>query len=179
MRDLVKAAQQGDREAFAGLAFAEANDLYAVAYRIVRDPHLAQDALQAALAQAWRRLPSLQDPSRFSAWVLRLLVAACIDAARGVWTADVRSLPDGPEPPNESLSSDDRAQLDGAFRRLPAEHRAAFVLHHFVGLTSEEIAEMLAIAPGIAGSRLHEATRALRASLDGADTAVATATGQA
>jgi len=56
--------------------------------------------------------------------------------------------------------------LDRAFRRLRVEQRAVFVLHHHLGLPLAEIAETLGIPPGTARSRLHYATRVLRAAVE-------------
>ena len=56
----------------------------------------------------------------------------------------------------------DRDELERAFRRLPIDQRAVFVLHHYLGLPLVEIAELLGIPAGTARSRLHYATRALR-----------------
>ncbi len=53
MRDLVVRAQQGDREAFAGLVNLTSDRMYAIAVRILRDSDLAEDALQGALLTAW------------------------------------------------------------------------------------------------------------------------------
>ena len=51
--------------------------LLAIAYRILRDLHHAEDAVQVALVNAWRDLPSLRDLDRFEAWLTRILVRAC------------------------------------------------------------------------------------------------------
>ena len=59
----------------------------------------------------------------------------------------------------------DRDELERAFRRLPIDQRAVFVLHHYLGLPLVEIAEMLEIPAGTARSRLHYATRGLRDAL--------------
>ena len=62
--ELVERARNGDRDAFAQLVPMVADRLYAIAYRILRDPDLAQDALQNALVTAWRRdAPSCATPS--------------------------------------------------------------------------------------------------------------------
>ncbi len=66
-RGLVIRAQEGDRAAFAELAVAVGDRLHAVAYRMLRDASLAEDASQQALMQAWTQLPKLRDPDRFSA----------------------------------------------------------------------------------------------------------------
>src|SRR2546423_5301150 len=81
-RDLVELAQHGDREAFGVLARTRADRLFAIGQRILRDSGLAEDAMQQALAIAWRELPSLRDPDRFDAWLTRLLVHACYAEAR-------------------------------------------------------------------------------------------------
>lgn len=179
MRDIVDRAREGDRDAFAALAHAEADDLYAVAYRILRDADLAQDALQVTLIRAWRRVRSLPDSDRFSAWVLQILVDACVAEARRRWQTRAPVVPVEPEPPNGPLTTDDREALDAAFKRLPVEQRAAFVLHGYVGLGVDEIAETLAVPPGLAAARLHEATRALRASVDSVEPLLAMASGPA
>ena len=68
---------RGDQEAFASLATDSADGCYRLAYRILRDPHRAQDATQQALLGAWRDLPTLRDADRFDAWLHRLVVNAC------------------------------------------------------------------------------------------------------
>ena len=169
MRDVVERAMRGDREAFGVLVVHTSDRMYAIATRILRDAELAEDALQSALLTAWRQLPTLRDPDRFEAWVRRLLVHACYAEARRrrAWAANVRVLPiDGPAGPDMLISVADRDALDRAFRRLTIEQRAVFVLHHHVGLQLVEIAETLGVPAGTARSRLHYATRALRAAVE-------------
>jgi len=168
-RDLVERARKGDRDAFAGLVHQVSNGLYAIAYRILRDTGLAEDALQSALVSAWRQLPHLRDADRFDAWLHRVLVNACyIEVRRNRrWAANVRVLPDFQgATPDESRSVADRDELERAFRRIPLDQRAVFVLHHYVGLPLVEIAETLGIPAGTARSRLHYATRALRTAVE-------------
>jgi RNA polymerase sigma-70 factor (ECF subfamily) len=177
VRDLVERAQDGDRDAFAALVAMTSDRMYALAARILRDSDLAEDALQGALITVWRQLPALRDPDRFEAWVRRLLVNTCYAEAkrRRTWTANVRVLPiEGPAGPDEYLTIDDRDALDRAFRRLSVEQRAVFVLHHHVGLQLTEIAETLGIPDGTARSRLHYATRVLRAAVEADAAPVAT-----
>jgi len=130
---------------------------------------LAEDALQSAFINVWRQLPTLRDPDRFEAWLRRVLVHACYAEARRrrAWATNVRVLPvDGPAAPDSMISVLDRDVLDRAFRRLRVEQRAVFVLHHHLGLPLAEIAETLGIPPGTARSRLHYATRVLRAAVE-------------
>lgn len=176
-RDLVELAQRGDREAFALLARARGDWLFAVAQRILRDFHRAEDAVQQALVIAWQELPTLRDPDRFEPWLRRLLVRVCYAEARRAnhWAANIRALPMSEEPSHDddTLSVADRDQLERGFRRLPPDQRAILVLHHYLGLEPAEIAETLGIAAGTARSRLHYAHRAMRAALEADERRVA------
>jgi RNA polymerase sigma-70 factor (ECF subfamily) len=73
---------------------------------------------------------------------------------------------DGPTAPDDLLTVGDRDQLDRAFRRLVPEERAILVLRFYLGYEPTEIAEVLGQPAGTVRSRLHHATRAMRAALD-------------
>ena len=167
-RDLVERGRKGDREAFAVLVHQVSDSLYAVAYRILRDTGLAEDALQNALVLAWRRLPKLRDPDRFEAWIHRILVHACYDESQRTrtWRTNVTVLSNAePSGLDGTSAIDDRDELERAFRHLTVEQRAVFVLHHYLGLPLVEIAELLGVPAGTARSRLHYATAGLRTAL--------------
>jgi RNA polymerase sigma-70 factor (ECF subfamily) len=168
-RDLVEAAQSGDREAYVDLIRVRTDRLFTIAQRILRDIDRAEDALQDALVIAWRDLRGLRDPDRFDAWLQRLVINVCIAQATRERrrTANLRVLPlDGPVAPDELLSVAERDLLERGFRRLPPEQRAILVLHHYLGYAPSEIAETLGIPSGTARSRLHHAHRAMRAALE-------------
>ncbi len=167
--DLVVRAQHGDEEAFASLAVAVGGRLHAVAHRILRDIELAEDATQQALLTIWRDLPQLRDPARFDAWSYRLLVRACYAEARRArdWGPNLRLLPVDRPAEAEGLSTVvDRDQLERGFLRLSIEHRAVVVLHHYVDLPLDQVAEVLGVPVGTVRSRLFHAMRGLRAALE-------------
>jgi len=167
--DLVRLAQTGDRGAFTSLAAAVADRFLAASHRILRDLSLAEDATQQALLNVWRDLPQLRDPERFEAWSYRLLVRACYaEAGRARrWAPNLRLLPaDEPTASGGLGEVIDRDQLERGFRRLSLDHRAVLVLHHYLDLTLEEVADTLSIPVGTAASRIHYALRGLRAALD-------------
>ena len=167
--ELVLRAQHGDEEAFASLAVAVGARLHAVSHRILRDIDLAEDATQQALLTIWRDLPQLRDPARFDAWSYRLLVRACYAEGRRTlqWAPNLRLLPaDEPSGPEALSSVVDRDQLERGFRRLSIDHRAVVVLHHYLDMPLETVAETLGIPIGTVRSRLLHAMRGLRAALD-------------
>jgi len=168
-RALVDRARRGDAEAFDALARTVGDRCMAIAYRILRDTDLADDAVQVALITAWREIRTLRDPDRFEPWLHRILTNECYAEARRRrrWSADLRLVQlDGPREPADVLTVNDRDELERAFRRLTLEQRAVLVFHHYVGLPLAEVADRLGIPLGTVKSRLNHATAALRASVD-------------
>ena len=166
---LVERARTGDEEAFASLARAAGDRLLAIAYRILRDLGLAEDAVQQTLVLAWRELPSLRDVESFDAWLHRLLVNACYREARRSrrWAANVRVLQVEPASATDEFAAVvHRDQLERGFRRLPPEQRAVLVFHHYLGLTLPETADQLGVPLGTVKSRLHYATNSIRAAIE-------------
>jgi RNA polymerase sigma-70 factor (ECF subfamily) len=167
-RELVERASNGDHDAFAVLVGASVARLEAVARLIVRDQELARDAVQDAYIRAWRDLPGLRDPERFDAWLHRLTVNACLDAARRRKRRPIEVelspiMPPTIADPTGHIA--DRDQLERGFRRLRADQRAVLVLHYYVGMSASAVAESLDIPVGTAQSRLNRALAELRAAI--------------
>ena len=167
--ELVERAQGGDREAFDALATASYHRLYAVARRILRDSHTAEDAVQEAMIRAWRDLRALREPERFEAWTYRLLVRACHDQSRRRRRISVEVT----EVSLEHASAQDdfagviqRDEVERAFLQLSVEHRAVMVLIHYVGLPAPQVAQYMAIPVGTVYSRLHYATQTMRRAME-------------
>lgn len=178
---LIRRAARGDAEAFDALARDRIDRLFAIAVRILRDHHDAEDAVQQALWTAWADLPGLREPSRFDAWLYRVLVRQCYKAGRSRrrHAAVVRLAPDLETVPDATGRDTvaDRDELDRAFATLSTEHRAVVVLHHYLGLGFEEVAAVLEIPPGTARSRAHYAMARLRQAIQTNDPAALPATG--
>jgi RNA polymerase sigma-70 factor (ECF subfamily) len=168
-QDLVASAQQGDQRAFEALAVADQPRLFKVAYGILRDRHLAEDATQQAFLDIWRHLPRLHDGAKYEAWSYRILVHACYAEARHkpkwvtndevVQTAVVR----GPDAYHEVI---DRDALERGFGRLTVDHRAVIVLRYLLDMTPEEIADTLDIPRKTVYSRLDRAVQAMRGAIE-------------
>ena len=168
---LVVQAQSGDEEAFATLTDAIVDRFHGVARNILRDPGLAEDAVQGALVRVWRDLPTLRDlgSQRFEAWSYRLLVNACYAEARRMrrWMPSVLASPVIEPADADAIGPTvDRDQLERGFRRLSVDHRAVVVLHHYLELPLDRIAAVLGVPEGTVRSRLHRAMQGLRAALE-------------
>ncbi len=167
-RTLVELAQQGDRDAYERLARDVSRRLFLVASRILRDTDAAEDAVQQTLVAIWRDLGSLKDLDRFEAWTYRILVRYCWAERRRHRRMHVElvDISDSMAARDDAISAvDERDQIGRAFDRLSKDHRVVVVLHHMLGMPLAEIAEVLDIPYGTVGSRLHHATKAMRAAL--------------
>jgi RNA polymerase sigma factor (sigma-70 family) len=168
-RDLVERAQGGDRDAFGILAGASIARLYNLAQLMLADSDLAEDAVQEALIVTWRDLRALRDPNRFDSWIHRILVRCVYRVARSERRRiDRLHLSESHEASTPDTSGDfeNRDEIDRGFRRLKAEYRAVLVVHHYLGLSDDDAAELLGLPPGTFKSRLNRATAAMRAALD-------------
>ena len=156
--ELVAPAARGDADAFDALARDRIDRLFAIASRILRDHHDAEDAVQRVVDRLVD-LPGLRDPARFDAWLYRLSSAPAIGRVIPVGGARRSSASSRRwmTLPGTAIADAivDRDALERAFASLSTEHRAVVVLHHYLGLGLDEIAAIVGVPHGTARSRLH------------------------
>ena len=143
--------------------------LYTVAYRLTGDHDDAQDLVQEVLVRVQRGLATYQ-PGALHAWLARITTNVFLDDIRRKARRPTSTLPDEPDlvlPPSpgadevlstERLSGDVQQALD----TLSEDFRTAIVLCDVVGLSYDEIAEVLGVPVGTVRSRIHRARRAMR-----------------
>jgi RNA polymerase sigma-70 factor, ECF subfamily len=171
---VVLRAQAGDREALEELLAGIQQPLYRYLRAVVADSALAEDVLQDVLFLIYRKLGWLREPALFDAWAFRI---ASREAFRRLRKArkrneepldeDVVQPEESPRDVNPLLDAD--ALLDALPAHLEAlspASRAVLTLHYGQGMTLQETADILAIAPGTAKSRLAYGLRCLRRALE-------------
>lgn len=172
---LVSRAQRGDRDAFSTLIEHYAPTVVSVAWRILGDRTLADDAAQETFLAAFKSLRRFRADARFSTWLYRIAVNKCRDTQRsqsvrqGVFAT--KDADDGVEPVGHSLlhrSPEElllerhrRHQLVDALRRLAPLYREAFVLKHVEGLEYDEMSEVLGVDGGTLRMRVYKARQEL------------------
>jgi RNA polymerase sigma-70 factor, ECF subfamily len=120
----------------------------------------AEDAVQEAFCRAWPRWRSLRDYHDPEGWVRTVAYRIAVSSWRKAVnrmrahrrTGSPQEIP-GQEP--------ERLMLMAALKRLPPDQRRVIVLHHLVGLSIDEIASEVGIAPGTVKSRLSRGRKAL------------------
>jgi RNA polymerase sigma-70 factor (ECF subfamily) len=169
---LVERARAGDAAAFELLMDGRLDRTYRMALTILRTDWDARDACQEAFVSAWRELPRLRDPTRFDAWLDRIVVNQSRTLLRRR-KARVReiSIEDSPREsadvagPSEIETLADEELVRQAFGRLSADQRLVLGLHHGEGRPVAEIARLLGVPAGTVMWRLYRARRALEKEL--------------
>lgn len=159
---LIRAAANGDQDAFAFLVRAYQAQVWRFLCRLVGDRSLAEDVTQETFLRVFTRLPTFAFRSKFSTWTFAIARNAGIDALRA--RARRRRLDqDLTEAEQHQGQPPQRGNLDleMAIAALPSKLREAFLLVEVVGLRYEEAAVVLRIPIGTVKSRLHHARKAL------------------
>lgn len=168
---IVRLAAQGDEAAFTRLVDRHHASMARVAYAVCGDPEAALDATQAAWAIAWRRLPTLRNPSQVRAWLVAIAANQARETVRRGRTRPVVDIGDamdtlpGPGDPADGIASVDLAR---ALARLKPDDRALLALRFVAGLDSTEIATQLGLSASGVRSRLARLIERLRKELDDA-----------
>jgi RNA polymerase sigma-70 factor (ECF subfamily) len=128
-----------------------------------------EDAVQAAMEQAWRRRHTLRDPNLLRPWLDQIVVREAIRLNRRPWWSRFSQRIDSesaPEPPDRRSGVDPAwIALSVAFKALPAEQRAVVALHLYEGYAVNETAEMMGASIETTRSRLRLARQRLRREL--------------
>ena len=166
------AARRGDLDAFISILRDHDRRLRAVAWHLIGDRGLMDDALQEVAIKTARALPQLRDDAALAAWLRQTTYRVCIDLLRRESHWDPRAPEDMPE--RESPGSDpadtviDRDLVDRILETLPPDQRAAVVLVDQEGLDYATTAELLGVPAGTVASRLNNARAKLRVALTAA-----------
>ncbi len=155
--ELIGAAQRGGHGAIEALVRAVWPGCYRVAFCVLGEAALAEDAAQEACIALYRGITSLREPSSFNAWLYRIVVR---EASRGrrrrARPAVIVEAAAGFEPPVMDLD------IQRALALLSPALREVTVLYYFEDLASREIAAVLGVPDGTVRFRLMMARRKLR-----------------
>jgi len=163
--------RDGDPEAVRAIYRTYGRVVYAVAFKLLGDRGLAEEATQQAFVKAWRAAESFDSSRELGPWLASIARRAAIDIYRreSVRPADpLESVPSGDpalvsEP--ESAAISDIWEVREAVEQLPPDEQEIVRLQHYEGLTHTEIARRLNVAVGTVKSRSFRAHKRLAALL--------------
>lgn len=158
----VKAAKEGDEVAFQLLLEPLLGQAYRLACGLLHDHQAAEDAVQEAAFNAWRKLPQLREGSEMRPWFFAIVANECRSARRSRWWSVIRAVVPEPisQPQDEAIVAG--VELRQALRAMDADKRLVLVLHWYLDLPVKDIAAITGLSIRGAETRLLRATNELR-----------------
>jgi len=147
---------------------------YGLALRVLRDPGLAEDAVQEAFLQIWRGAERfVPERAKASAWIMTLVHRRAVDLVRREERRRADPLEDASAVAGAEGSAEDlawlrfeRERVQAALSLLPDQQREALELAYYGGFTQSELAERLGQPIGTIKSRMFAGLTRLRELLD-------------
>ncbi len=165
---LVALVARADDGALAELYDRFGHVAYGLALKVVRDPALAEDAVQDAFLAVWRSSGRfVAERAKASTWILTLVHRRAVDVVRREQPRRTEPLETAPQP-TANLTEDEawlrlqRTRVQDALRRLPDQQREAIELAYYGGFTQSELADRLGEPLGTIKSRMFSGLARLR-----------------
>lgn len=172
--ELMQEVAQKDLLAFQKLVRRYKRMVINVCFRLTGDRENAEDVAQEVFFRVYQKAKTFRGRSRLSTWIYRVAVNLSLNYNRNqnnfLQTSDPESRQEVPAPhfnsPDTILENkEDRKLIKKALDSLPEKQRTAFILHHWEGLSYQEIAEILKSSLSAIESRIHRAKRSLKDAL--------------
>ncbi|HXM99887.1 MAG TPA: sigma-70 family RNA polymerase sigma factor [Candidatus Dormibacteraeota bacterium] len=173
--EAIRLAQAGDAAAFEFLYQLHNRRVYALCLRMMNNPADAEDLVQEAFLQLFRKIDTFRGESAFSTWLHRMTVNVVLMKLRKK-TLPATSLDEITDPDEETggprkdvgapdlrlSGAVDRVNLERCIEKLPPGYRTVFMLHDVQGYEHNEIAGIMDCSVGNSKSQLHKARTRLR-----------------
>jgi RNA polymerase sigma factor (sigma-70 family) len=171
---LVALVARSDEGALAELYDRVGRVAYGLAFRVLRDDRLAEDAVQEAFLGVWRTAAGFRaERAKASTWILTLVHRRAVDLVRREQRRRAEPLDDETRDAVTSGSAEDaawlgfeRERVQGALQQLPDTQREAIELAYYGGYSQSELAERLGMPLGTIKSRMFTGLARLRELLD-------------
>jgi RNA polymerase sigma-70 factor (ECF subfamily) len=170
---LVARAREGDLEAFAEVVRRYEHRIRVVLFRLLDDERDVEEATQDAFVQAWRNLGRFRGDAAVFTWLYRIAVNEALARLRRkrvplVELDEEAQSVSGPagDPHATAEARELNAFLAARLRSLPPEARVPIVLRDVVGLSNQDVADILGLSLAAAKSRIHRARMQIRAELE-------------
>lgn len=159
-------AEKGDREAFAEVVRRQTDFVYSVAWRVSRNPQLAEDATQAVFVSLAQQAGKLCRYHTLAGWLHAAARNRAIDLIRQEARRRAREQ-EAVTMQNDSIPgpaewAEISPVLDEAVAQLGEADRQAILLRFFNGLSHQEIGTVLGLSENSANKRIERALEKLR-----------------
>jgi RNA polymerase sigma-70 factor, ECF subfamily len=180
---LIRAAQQGDQDAFASLVHSYDQNVLRIAVNLLRSPEEARDVYQEAFLRVYRNLHTFRFDCSFATWLYRIVTNICLDHLRkrkvrkeespimdasgnayNLLEAVEEQRADN-DPQRRLLTGELRTRIQSALSQLTPRERMVFEMRHYQGLRLRAIGETLGTTEEAAKNCLFRATQKMRTAL--------------
>ena len=170
---LVMLTLAGDQSAYETLVFKYQSAVISAAASVTHSRFMAEDAAQDAFVTAWMKLNTLQEPSKFGAWVCRIAKNCALNTVTRMRdfmpldTVDNLNITaEQSENPAELYAlSEDKNELRKSIGKLPDKVKTIIQLHYFEGLSIADIADRMKVSVGTVKWQLHDGRKRIRKEL--------------
>jgi RNA polymerase sigma-70 factor (ECF subfamily) len=158
-------SRNGDPAAFEALIRTHQRMIHSLTFRMTGSMEDAEDLAQEAFIRAYRQLDSYQGTAKFSSWLYRIAVNACLnwrqremrrDQIHTQW-AESNTISE-----SEPVTDGSSGEVQSALMKLPAKQRAAIVLTVYDGHNHAEAAKILGCSETTVSWRVFAARRKLK-----------------
>lgn len=176
--EAVRKFLDGEEEAFSAIVKSWEGKVYSLAWRMLGSREDAQDVVQETFLSVFKAIRGLRDPGSFSTWLYQIALNHC----RARWRSRAPELYSG------DYASDQHGTGDGVLSNIPAaergaekletidiirkalaglseDHRTAIVLKEYLGLSLEELANVMDCPLSTAKSRLYNGLKGVQRNL--------------
>ena len=176
--ELIQRVLEGDDDAFSVLVRKYQKQVHALAWRKIGDFHIAEEITQDTFLKAYKKLPTLKEPQRFTSWLYVIAANRCSSWLRKkrLWTQSLEKLE---ETDNEQIQASTysgyvaaenerttaEAQRDVVKKllaRLQESERTVITLHYFGEMSCTEIGTFLGVSVNTIKSRLRRAQQRMK-----------------
>jgi RNA polymerase sigma-70 factor (ECF subfamily) len=169
---LLRRVARGEAPALTELIRRHQTRLYHLAYRLLKDPLDAEDALQEVFIKVYENASRFEPKAPVSAWLNRITANHCLNRLRqrhfqeSLDADDAVAVADPGASPLEALEEQVLARrLEGLLAKLPENQRRALILKRFGDLSYEEIGAEMGLSPQAVDGLLKRARQFLKKAL--------------
>lgn len=160
--ELIRQTAAGDPDGIAGLYRLYCGRLLRLSWRLTGSRHDAEDIVHDLFLGLPEAIRSFEHRGNFAGWLNRVATRMALMRMRSARRRREASLEDSQPVVSDSLSAEDRPDLDQHIAALPTTLRAVLVLRQIEGYSHEEVGALLGISPGASRVRFNRALQRLR-----------------
>ena len=162
MEELIKKAQNGDRNAFNKIFIAINDDLYKIAKSRISNEEDIADAVQETMIATFKNIKKLRDPSQFKKWVITILINKCNRIYRRKYKKDVSYEEYNFESFSSSCNLESNIEFYEMLKDLKYEEKIIIILYYLEQYTVKDIKEILKMNENTVTTHLYRARQKIK-----------------